>query len=66
MNRRLKRFNIQDISTGKVYQWTISRILREVNRDHSKDWMSYNRRDWREGWDEWCEGDYYKLLGEVK
>lgn len=42
--------------------WSLSDILTEINRDRSENWTNYNKSDWQEGWNEWCEGDYYKLL----
>lgn len=42
--------------------WTLGAILAEINRDHSDDWTDYNDQDWQEGWGEWCEGYYYKLI----
>jgi len=53
---------IQELSTGKIMDWTIEQILEEINRDRSEGWTPYNKDDWREGWLEWCEGDYYTLL----
>jgi hypothetical protein len=55
-------YNVKDLSTGKIHSWTIDQILAEINRDHSSEWTDYDKTDWREGWNEWCEGDVYSLL----
>jgi hypothetical protein len=47
--------------TGERQIWTLKQILYEINRDHSSEWQNYDESDWREGWDEWCEGDFYHL-----
>lgn len=52
---------IIDIATGERKTWTLKQILYEINRDHSSEWQAYDESDWREGWDEWCEGDFYHL-----
>ena len=33
----------------------------EINRDRSEDWTAYNESDWREGWNEFVEGDVYTM-----
>ena len=53
--------NIKNIETGEVRNWTLKEVLEEINRDHSGEFTPYNRNDWREGWNEWCEGEYYTL-----
>ena len=60
----IKKYKIKDIETGKIYNWTVKQILKEINRDRSDGWWAYNTRDWREGWNEWCEGDCYTLIKE--
>ena len=57
-----KTYKVKDLSTGKTYNWSVKQILKEINRDRSSGWWKYNTRDWRKGWDEWCEGDCYTLL----
>tara|TARA_R100001015_G_C4551749_1_gene113453 strand:- start:113 stop:298 length:186 start_codon:yes stop_codon:yes gene_type:complete len=53
---------VLDINTGKVLNWSLDRIIKEINRDHSEEWIPYDQSDWREGWDVWVEGDLYKLI----
>lgn len=63
MARRFKTmvtlFNLEE---EKLERFTIPEILEEINRDRSDDWIPYTSDDWREGWDEFCEGNVYKLL----
>ena len=62
----MRKFNIKDMETGKVFQWTIDDILTEINRDRSADWLDYNESDWEEGWFAWVDGVCLELLDEVK
>ena len=55
-------YKVKDIETGKVLKWSLSKILREINRDRSEDWTDYDVSDWREGWEHWIEGDVYTML----
>jgi hypothetical protein len=55
--------HIKDIATGEVMTWTLDQVLEEINRDRSGAWIDYDENDWEEGWDEWCEGDFYTLIG---
>ena len=55
-------FRIFDLETEEILEWDIKKMLQEINRDRSENWTDYNELDWYEGWDEWCEGDMYKLL----
>ncbi len=58
----MKIYKVKDIETGEIESWTITDLLKEINRDRSEEWTPYNKRDWKEGWNEWCEGDCYTLL----
>ena len=60
----MKTYQVKDIETGKIYSWTLSQVIEEINRDRSEDWTAYNQSDWREGWDEWVEGDVYVMSTE--
>ena len=54
----------KDRDTGKVITFkNVKAVLKEINRDRSSAWTPYDRTDWREGWNEWCEGNYYNLIG---
>jgi len=57
----MNKYIIKDIMSGATYEWTIRDILNEINRDRSYEWTNYNETDWREGWDEWIEGEYLSL-----
>lgn len=58
-----KTFNVKDLLTGEIKQWTLERILEEINRDHSDKWTPYDETDWEEGWNEWVKEDgYYELI----
>lgn len=53
------------LEEGVTRRWSLEEVLEEVNRDRSDTWTDYTEEDWQEGWDEWCEGEFYKLL-EIK
>jgi len=56
---------IKEIKSSEIFEWTLKEVLEEINRDRSEEWQNYNRTDWREGWDEWCEGDIYTLMEDI-
>ena len=56
---------IKDKHTGKVSEWSIDDILYEINRDTSDSWSAYTMEDWKEGWYEWVEGEYFELIEEI-
>jgi len=58
-----KLYELKEISDGKVFYWTLEQILEEINRDRSEEWTDYDETDWEEGWNEWCEGEFYTLVG---
>jgi|TARA_R110000824_G_scaffold386236_1_gene580787 hypothetical protein len=43
------------------YYWSVDEILEEINRDRSGGWEDYDHSDWKEGWLEFCEGDWYTI-----
>ena len=59
---KTKQYKVKDLNTNKVFNWTLKDILNEINRDHSEGWEAYDETDWREGWDEWAEGDCFTLI----
>lgn len=50
---------IKVLETGEIKQWSIHRVLEEINRDRSSRWTDYDESDWQDGWDEWVEGEFY-------
>lgn len=56
------KYKVKEIESGKVSEWNLSDILNEINRDRSSQWTPYEKTDWRDGWENWVEGDHYKLL----
>ena len=59
-------YSILDINTGEILNWSLDKILEVINRDRSEEWIPYDKTDWREGWDEFVDGDLYQLIGENK
>jgi len=59
----MKQYRIQDTESGKVFRWNLDEIISEINRDRSPSWKPYTKRDWREGWDHFVEGECFNLLG---
>jgi hypothetical protein len=55
---------IQDIKTGTVQAVPLERLLEIINdpKDTSEHWTNYTESDWRDGWNEWAEGDIYTLI----
>lgn len=54
---------IKNLETGKIENWSMDKVLNEINRDTSEEWIDYNEEDWKEGWKEWVEGhEFYSLI----
>ena len=55
---------IRDIETGTVKAVPLERLLEIINdqKDTSEHWTNYTETDWRDGWNEWAEGDIYTLI----
>lgn len=50
----------KNIHTGEIVSFkNVKAILKEINRDRSAGWSPYNKKDWKEGLQEFTE---YKLL----
>ena len=67
----LLRFKIKTIphsedDVEEIQEWSLCEILEEINRDRSDGWTNYDASDWREGWNEWVEGESYTLVQELK
>tara|TARA_R100000664_G_scaffold33431_1_gene50525 strand:+ start:714 stop:911 length:198 start_codon:yes stop_codon:yes gene_type:complete len=57
-----KTITVKEISTGIRSEWTVQKILNEINRDRSENWEDYTVEDWKEGWKQWCEGDIWEIV----
>lgn len=53
------KYKIRDNETKKIFYWTLTEVLEEINRDHSDGWSDYDESDWQEGWEVWVEGAGY-------
>jgi len=42
-------YTLKHKATGDIVHWTVTQILKEINRDRSDDWEPYNITDWRDG-----------------
>ena len=45
----------------RIEEWTLQDVLEEINKDRSDEWTDYDETDWKEGWNEWVEGEFYAL-----
>lgn len=61
MSEMYKVVSIDNAVLYEEYHWSVDRILKEINRDTSDSWTDYDQSDWKDGWLEWCEGDYYTI-----
>jgi hypothetical protein len=59
----MKKYTLLNTETGKIHKWSLSTILREINRDRSSEWSPYNKKDWKEGLEEFTE---YKLINRKR
>lgn len=58
----MKTYKIKDTETNKLFKWTLTEVIDEINRDRSGDWQAYNETDWKEGWDFWVEAEGYLTM----
>lgn len=56
------KYKVRVIENDEIQEWSLNSILEEINRDRSSKWTYYNESDWKEGWNEWIEGEFYSLL----
>lgn len=61
---KAKKYQVRDTESGKVHDWNLSQILSEINRDRSDSWTPYTKKDWREGWNHFVEGECFVLVGQ--
>lgn len=59
-------FTVMCAETKEESSWTLAEVLEEINRDRNPDWIPYDESDWVEGWNEFVEGEFYKLLSVKK
>ena len=64
MNNKTGYCIVKCLETDSVYRWSISEMLEEINRDRSDEWTDYTVKEWRDGWSQFVEGNYFTLLGE--
>jgi hypothetical protein len=62
MTKETMIYTIKDTETNKTFQWTLTEVLAEINRDRSGDWQDYDQTDWREGWNFWVEEEGYLTM----
>lgn len=64
-NRKMKKIKIRVLpnwgENERIEEWTLEEVLNEINRDRSEEWTDYHETDWKEGWNEWVEGEFYSL-----
>ena len=64
MTKRYKVYSV-DKDHYEEFDWSVTEIIEEINRDRSSQWTDFNESDWKEGWLEFCEGDWY-TIPEIK
>lgn len=42
-------------SSNRVFTWSLTDVLNEINRERSDEWEDYDETDWKEGWAFWVE-----------
>ena len=52
------KYKIKNIETGTIEEWSVSRVLEEINRDRSPEWTPYDETDdLVEAWSHWVEAE---------
>lgn len=57
-----KTYKIKVIETGAILEWTLDRVLSEINDETAEGWIDYDETDWEEGWREFVEVDGYLTM----
>ena len=52
--------------TSTVSDWSMAQVLKEINRDHSAEFDSYNSHDWKDGWAERVFPEHHQLAEDVQ
>ena len=60
------KIQFKELESGEILDWDLEDVLAEINRDHSDEWTDYDESDWLEGWNEWCEGEFYSIVEPEK
>lgn len=55
-------YKIKVIETGAILEWTLDRVLKEINDETAEGWIDYDETDWEEGWREFVEVDGYLTM----
>lgn len=55
-------YKIKVIETGAILEWTLDRVLSEINDETAEGWIDYDETDWEEGWREFVEVDGYLTM----
>ena len=57
-----KTYRVRDTENRKIHTWSLSKIVSEINRDRIDFWIPYTKKDWREGWNHFVEGERFVLV----
>jgi hypothetical protein len=55
---------IRYLENNEIYLWALGELLDRVNEDNATDDYNYDLSDWREGFNQTLEGEFYSLLDE--
>ena len=55
---------IRYLENNEIHLWTLGELLDRVNEDTWNDDFNYDLSDWREGFNQTLEGEFYSLLDE--
>jgi hypothetical protein len=50
------KYKVKNMETGITEEWSVSRVLEEINRDRSPEWTPYDETDdLVSAWHHWVE-----------
>ena len=50
------KYKVKNMETGITEEWSVSRVLEEINRDRSPEWTPYDETDdLVSAWSHWVE-----------
>src|SRR5690349_18982177 len=55
-------FVVRAMDTKQPLTWAVEQLIDEINRERTGDWSDFTPFNWRQGWDEFVEGQGYQLI----
>ena len=54
---------VVEFADGQKAVWSLTKMVAEINRDRSDDWVPYDKTDWTEGWTHFINPNELRIAG---